>query len=271
MIRITIVMAAGLALAVTLPAVSAQAQNGTLTRSFVSSTGVDTNACTITAPCATFAQAYTKIGANGIIAALDPGKYGQLTITGPVTVNGNGWAAMTGNGILMQPTSGTLRFVITNTVASNNGFIGIFYLPPNSGSTATADLAMDHVVITNNSSSGISLDSFFASGSTTVAISNSIANYNNVGIGVSNGTALLAASIDNTSMVGNKAYGLDAIGTPRTYLGRSVITDNGIGVENDTSPNSVYSYQNNGINGNGTGTADDVAGMSTSLNSLTLK
>jgi hypothetical protein len=82
------------ALAVTLPAVSAHAQNGTLTRSFVSSTGVDTNPCTITQPCATFATAYTKIGANGIIAALDPGKYGPLTgtsaITGPVTINGNG-------------------------------------------------------------------------------------------------------------------------------------------------------------------------------------
>src|SRR5580704_17769947 len=73
----------------------AQAQNGTLTRSFVSSAGVDTNPCTITQPCASFAVAYTKIGANGIIAALDPGKYGPLTITGPVTVNGNGWSAIT--------------------------------------------------------------------------------------------------------------------------------------------------------------------------------
>src|SRR5580700_6661175 len=73
----------------------AQAQNGTLTRSFVSSAGVDSNPCTITAPCASFAQAYTKIGANGIIAALDPGKYGPLNIIGPVTVNGNGWAAIT--------------------------------------------------------------------------------------------------------------------------------------------------------------------------------
>ena len=33
----------------------AQAQNGTLTRSFVSSSGVDSNPCTITQPCASFA------------------------------------------------------------------------------------------------------------------------------------------------------------------------------------------------------------------------
>jgi hypothetical protein len=73
----------------------AQAQNGSLTRSFVSSAGVDTNACTIAQPCATFAQAYTTVGANGIVAALDPGKYGPITIIGPVTIKGYGWAAIT--------------------------------------------------------------------------------------------------------------------------------------------------------------------------------
>ena len=81
----------------------AHAQNGSLTRSFVSSAGLDTNPCTITQPCGTFAVAYTKISANGIIAALDPGKYGPIAIIGPVTINGNGWAAITatgaGNGI----------------------------------------------------------------------------------------------------------------------------------------------------------------------------
>jgi hypothetical protein len=88
----------------------AQAQNGSLTRSFVSSAGLDTNSCMITAPCATFAHAYTTIGANGIIAAIDPGKYGPIAITGPVTINGNGWAAITatatGAGITIAAGSG---------------------------------------------------------------------------------------------------------------------------------------------------------------------
>src|ERR1700721_2827460 len=90
----------------------AQAQNGSLTRSFVSSSGVDSNPCTITQPCATFAHAYTAIGANGIIAALDPGKYGPLTIEGPVTINGNGWSAITapasGNGITINAGTGNV-------------------------------------------------------------------------------------------------------------------------------------------------------------------
>jgi hypothetical protein len=85
-----------LAAALTLAAIPAQAQNGTLTRSFVSSSGVDGNPCTIAQPCATFARAYTQVVPNGIIAALDPGKYGAITIIGPITINGNGWATITG-------------------------------------------------------------------------------------------------------------------------------------------------------------------------------
>ena len=107
------------ALAVSLPAHAA----GTLTRTFVSSTGVDTNPCTIAAPCATFAQAYTQVVANGIVAALDPGKYGSLTITGPVTIDGNGWAAITalasGSGIKIQ--AGSSDNVILRGIAIDGG------------------------------------------------------------------------------------------------------------------------------------------------------
>src|SRR5580704_2412687 len=104
-----------LAAAAVVTSAPAQAQNGSLTRSFVSSTGVDSNACTITAPCATFGQAYTKIGANGIIAALDPGKYGPLTnITTGVTINGNGWAAITApaNGVGLTINAGTANVTL---------------------------------------------------------------------------------------------------------------------------------------------------------------
>jgi hypothetical protein len=87
-------IAAAFALATVLPAIPAQAAS--LTRTFVSSAGMDTNPCTITQPCATFARAYSLTAASGIIAALDPGKYGPVTIMGPITINGNGWAAITG-------------------------------------------------------------------------------------------------------------------------------------------------------------------------------
>ena len=110
-----IIIAATLAFAALFPAVSAHAQNGTLTRSFVSSAGVDSNPCTITQPCATFAHAYTAVGANGIVAALDPGKYGPINITGPVTINGNGWSAITGpaSGTGISITAGSGNVILT--------------------------------------------------------------------------------------------------------------------------------------------------------------
>jgi hypothetical protein len=325
-----IVLSAALALAVTLPA---YAQNGSLTRSFVSSSGVDTNACTITAPCATFAQAYTMVGANGIVAALDPGKYGPITITGPVTINGNGWAAITGpregtaitisantnngdvvnlngleidgagtatNGIVfnsggsltitnctvqnfyfagvdLQPASGTISVVITNTNAANNGF-GIEYISA-SNSSATVNAVFDHVVATKNAL-GVLINNA-SSGPATFAISNSIAS-NNVangrvigtvgGISVQRSSGAVTVSIDNCNISGNdfgisaqgsasvsiddshissNITGISALDSAKVLLGRSVVTSNTQGIDNETSPNTLYTYQNNQVNLNG--------------------
>jgi hypothetical protein len=71
MTRMTIVIAAGLALAVTLPAVSAQAQS---IRTFVSRAGSDNASCTITSPCRHFQAAVNATSAvGGEVDALDPG------------------------------------------------------------------------------------------------------------------------------------------------------------------------------------------------------
>jgi hypothetical protein len=321
MIRTTIVIAAALALAVVFPAVPAQAA-GSFTRTFVSSAGVDSNPCTITQPCATFAAAYNAVEANGIIAALDPGKYGPLTIGMAVTVNGNGWAAITGtaagngitvnavsgnviltgleidgagaaydgivfqsgssltitncivqnfvrnvsvstsgNGVLLQPTTGTVTFAITNSTFSNNGFFGLYYDPP-SGSTATANGTIDHVVATNNVADGIAINTSVGGGSAAVAISNSISSNNSGdGIDILNSSAALAVSIDNSTVTSNY-FGIVAYSTSNVLLGRTVITANtSVGVQNSTSPNTFYSYSDNRINGNGTGSADDVTGF----------
>jgi Right handed beta helix region len=302
-----------------------QAQSGSLTRSFVSSSGVDTNPCTITQPCASFAQAYTKVGANGIVAALDPGKYGPLNnITSGVTINGNGWAAITapagnngititapgdkvtliglnidgagvgyngilltsagsltvsncvlqnffytgssiatGNGIYMVPSSGTLDFTITNTTAANNGFVGISYWPV--GGTPTANGVIDHVVAVANGT-GIFIESIADSGGdTNITVSNSIASDNSTtGIVVSgNASAPVKVSIDDVSVSGNSTNGIEADGQASVLLGRSVITANGTGVQNNTSGNTFYSYGNNQIGLNTT------ADGSSSLNKAT--
>jgi hypothetical protein len=287
----------------------AQAQTGMLTRSFVSSSGVDANACIITAPCASFAQAYTKVGANGIVAALDPGKYGPINITSPVTINGNGWAAitapaggngitinassgsvilngleidgagaayngialdsadsltvsnctvqnfiqnpttlssLTGNGIIMAPTSSALALAITNTTLSNNAASGVSYFPE-AGGTVTNGL-IDHVIAQANGN-GISVATGLG-GATVINVSNSIASNNRaVGIFVDNAAGpSLKVSIDNVNANGNNLYGVSVANTAIVLLNRSVVTGNATGVQ---SNGALYSFGNNVIFQNG--------------------
>ena len=121
----------------------AQAQNGSLTRSFVASTGSDSNPCTVTQPCQTFAQAYTKVSGNGIIAALDPGKYGPLNIVGPVTVDGNGWAAITapsgGSGITVNAGASNTVTLTGLNVDTGGAYETIGITVNSSGSTVVID------------------------------------------------------------------------------------------------------------------------------------
>ena len=89
----TIFMAAALALAVTLPIAPAQATGAP--RTFVSTAGSDSNNCTnVATPCRHLAAAYAATAANGEIYVLDPANYGSLTITGPVSIEGHGWASI---------------------------------------------------------------------------------------------------------------------------------------------------------------------------------
>lgn len=60
------------------------------TRTWVSGVGDDANPCSRTAPCKTWAGAIAKTVAGGEIDALDPGGFGALTITKPITLDGGG-------------------------------------------------------------------------------------------------------------------------------------------------------------------------------------
>ena len=302
----TIIVAAAVALAAVLPAVSAQAQ---APRTFVSAAGSDSNPCSFAAPCRHFQAAVNATSAGGEVDALDPAGYGPITITQAITIEGQGWSyiapppggngitinavsgnvsihgvslngagitggtngivfnsgdsltvtdcvvqnfignsAFNGNGILMEPASGTFSFVITNTNVSNDGFFGIHYVPTGA---ASATGTIDHVVATNEMS-GIVIDTTESAGTTKVAISNSIASNNsNDGIGIGTLNATLQASIDNCSISGN-GTGVDVESSAEVEIGRSVITLNVTGVQNGTSPAGAFSYQDNRIHLNTT-------------------
>jgi len=55
-------------------------------RTFVGSTGLDTNPCTIVQPCRSFAVAITHTATDGEVIVLDSAGYGPVTITQPVSL-----------------------------------------------------------------------------------------------------------------------------------------------------------------------------------------
>ena len=58
------------------------------TRTWVSGVGNDANPCSRTAPCQTFAGAFSKTANPGEIDALDSGGFGAVTLTHSITLDG---------------------------------------------------------------------------------------------------------------------------------------------------------------------------------------
>jgi hypothetical protein len=113
----TIFIAVALALAATLPAVPAQAAGAA--RTFVSAAGSDTNNCTnVATPCRHFATAYAATAPDGEIYVLDPANYGSLTVTGPVSIEGHGWASV-------APISGHPAITISANPGDKINIIGV--------------------------------------------------------------------------------------------------------------------------------------------------
>ena len=184
------------------------------------------------------------IGLNGI----NFNSGASLTITNCVVQNFVHTAGPgTGNGILIEPTSGPMNFAITNTIISNNGEIGIFYIP---ASNSVGNGVIDHVVATGNIY-GVNIEAPLNGPKGFVAISNSVFS-NNVQDGIFDENGVL--SIDNVTISGNSNAGIQAVGTTQVLLGRSVIAGNVTGILTD--PLSTFTYKDNRINLNGT----DVSG-----------
>ena len=125
-------------------------------RTFVASTGNDSNACSLTAPCGGFARAITQTSANGTIVVLDSAGYGPVAIDRSVSIVAPGGVyagitALTGDGITISTDaiSVTLRgLYITLQGAARGVYI--------SGLGATVNI--DNCVIANWFGSGIEVN-----------------------------------------------------------------------------------------------------------------
>jgi hypothetical protein len=75
------------------------------TRTWISGVGDDVNPCSRTAPCKTIAGAISKTASGGEINGIDPGGYGAVSITKPITID---FSAIGTGGILNSGTNGIL-------------------------------------------------------------------------------------------------------------------------------------------------------------------
>jgi nitrous oxidase accessory protein NosD len=301
MIRISlpsVLVTSALALAFALPA-----QAGSLTRTFVSSAGSDANPCTLAQPCATFAAAYAATAVSGIIAALDPGKYGPLTINQAITINGNGWAAVTGpaGGAAITVNAGYVTLIgleIDGAFAAYNGIVftasgsltvtncviqsfldfnelggnGILITPPSGG--GLSQVFVTNTVVANNGNAGLYYEPSGGNPSATFVIDHLIANnnyYYGIAIDSTNSSGQTFAEISNSIASNNTAGGIFiAKGTSLSVENTTVTGNSGYGVSiTGTSGFPIVSIDNSNVSGNrgsgitATGDAQVLLGRST--------
>ncbi|MEA2904860.1 MAG: hypothetical protein QOI12_2247 [Alphaproteobacteria bacterium] len=217
----TILIAAALALAATLPATPAQAQNP---RTFVSGHGSDANDCTLPSPCRTFAHAITVTNAGGEIDVLDVAGYGALTIDKAISIvnDGVGTARIlvpaAGQGIVINagPNDAiNLRGLIIEGAGA--GFNGIVF---NSGKSLT----IENCVVRNVNGFGIS---FVPSVTSALAVSNTLVADNGVnGIEVNpNGSAIVSAVFHRVEVNNNGGHGISVSGSGTTGTVNAVASE----------------------------------------------
>ena len=99
------------------------------TRTWVSGTGDDLNACSRTAPCKTFAGAILKTTAGGEINCVDPGGFGNVNITKWITIDcagANGGILNSGIiGIIINGSQITVNLRNLTLNGAGSGTIGI--------------------------------------------------------------------------------------------------------------------------------------------------
>jgi hypothetical protein len=226
--KIIAAFAVGLALAAVLSAAPASAQNN---RSFVSGHGLDTNACTLAAPCRTLAAAFAATNPSGEIDVLDPAGYGALTINKAISIvnDGVGTAGVivpsSGTGIIIN--AGTNDAVSLRGLSIEGGGVGNSGIQFNSG----ASLTVENCVIRHMTGDGID---FWPNATSSLGVSNTlVADNGNNGIFVFPGgngavTAVFnRVEVNNNGGQGILADGQNSAGTVNVTVSESVAAGNG--------------------------------------------
>jgi hypothetical protein len=244
------------------------------TRTWVSGVGNDANPCSLTAPCKTFAGAISKTFINGEIDCLDPGGFGNITITKSITIDCSG----TFGSILASGVSGVIINIAVNvndpfrtvrlrglsingtgasgTIGTRTGLKGVSILQ-------ALVVEIENVVISDFSQQGVS-DARTTTGGKLIIRNSVIRNNSGAGI-LAQGANPNNVSIESVHSV-NNAFGVAAATANAVGIARSVFSGNTTaGVEGDAG--SQIGLDNSLVSSNGIG-LQSAGTMSISNNSI---
>jgi hypothetical protein len=125
-------------------------------RTFVSGSGSDSNPCSFSAPCRSFAGALAQTNPGGEIAVLDAAGYGQVTITKAVSIVNDGVGEA---GVTVTSGDGITVAAGVNDVVNLRGLTLVGGGAGSNGVTFTggAALNIDHCVIRGFAATGITM------------------------------------------------------------------------------------------------------------------
>ncbi|MBP6824017.1 MAG: hypothetical protein KA368_20890 [Acidobacteria bacterium] len=243
---------------------------------WVSASGDDSNPCSHSAPCKTFAQAFTQTPVGGEIGVIDSGSFGEVSITKPITINGQGATIIVApnlNGFVVNAgandvvtiknlsmvgagsAANAIRYIAGNqltveTVAiSGFGGNGVeVELGKGGQATGGGKLILTNSSISNCGKSGFKMST--ASGFATATLDNIRLNSSTNGVEIGDGNTFTL--LNRSSITSNTASGiLAAAASAVINADNSIIAFNGVGV--NAAAATTVRLSGNGIYHNGEG------------------
>ncbi len=237
-------------------ALLAMPANAQATRTWVSGVGDDANPCSRTAPCKTFAGAISKTASGGEIDCLDPGGFGALTITKPITIL---CMPVSNGGVLVAGTNG-----ITVSLSAFGQVVldGLDFEGVGMGINGVSMVGQGRLVIRNCSirdftGNGVNVAAPSATPEPRVVIQNSIITGNGTGgtggginvqgmSGAANNAEVLNSLIDS-----NTNFNIQVVGPSTVVLAGSILTGTSPTSIIVSGGGSVISYGNNVLRNGG--------------------
>jgi hypothetical protein len=274
-------LAIAVALVSTIAATPAAAQS---TRSFVSGHGSDSNSCTLTAPCRTFAAAYAMTNAGGEITVLDPAGYGPLTINKSISIINDG----VGEAGIATTVAGSVAVTIDAGANDTVLLRGLTLTGPGSGAGVRFQTGKKLTVqncVVRSFLDGIEINSYGLSNATmSLVVSDSTVSDNaNEGIGIQvNGASNTITGVFsglraiNNGDAGVLINGANTTGAVNVTVSDSLLSNNSVGVGSESgsgeAPTAIVvarsTVSNNGVGlfADGVGATLDIGGSVVAAN-----